>query len=96
MACHCRVVFIGCAGSADCGTPNINWAMTFCPNNTMSLCVGAHGATLGQAGASSGLSYIRTYTLLAVNTQYAFNGFATLGTNDEGFAGAWPCQVVFR
>lgn len=82
-----RVVFMGCAGYQDCGTANINWAMTFCPDNTMKLCVGTHAATTStQAGASTGISWIRTYAL-AANTEYTFTGFAAGTSAPEGFVG---------
>jgi hypothetical protein len=85
----CRVRMEGCASYTQCTTTNnMGYELTFCPNSTMSLCVGAVAAVNGVAGASSGSGWVRTYTLSA-NTRYTLNGFATPSAAAEGFYGEW-------
>jgi hypothetical protein len=90
-ACCLRVLYQGCAGSIDaCGrAPNIEWAMAFCPNNTMQLCVGAHAAaSSGRAGASyGGAGWVGSFAL-APNRLYTFVGFNAAPTvYPEGYVG---------
>jgi hypothetical protein len=87
-ACRRRRVRVeGCVGYTACSTTNFGYELTFCPNNSMSLCVGAVSATNGTAGASSGAGWAKTFTL-AANTRYTFAGFNTASTPAEGFYGA--------
>lgn len=85
-----RVVFQGCSSSSECTTANVVWAMTFCPDSTMQLCVGTHGsASTGKAGAGSGgSSWVQAYTLTA-NTLYTFTAFGSAPAASEGFLGEW-------
>jgi hypothetical protein len=73
----------GCVGAADCGTANLGYELTFCPDSTMSLCVGDVAAVSGNSGASSGVAWVGTF-VLAANTRYTFNGFDRMA---EGFKG---------
>jgi hypothetical protein len=89
--CCCRVLYQGCSSYADACRfgPNIEWAMTFCPNSTMQLCVGTHAAaSTGQAGvAYGGVAWVKSFAL-AANRLYTFTGFgAAITAYQEGFIG---------
>ena len=81
----------GCTSSSSCGATSkgFGYELTFCPNHTMSLCVGAVAATDSTAGASWGRGWIKTFAL-AANTRYAFKGFGAEMVHKGGFAGAQP------